>query len=159
MSQLASLFASLERTPLAKAIGSSTTLLASLSAVHLIGFTLIMGGAVVSNLRLAGMLFPMRTLGEIRRPAERGMLIGLLVSVTTGFLLFSARATDASRNSLFQIKMLALVAAVVCQFVLQPRVVPAEGDPGVGARSMGVIGLILWFALAVAACAFLLLEQ
>jgi hypothetical protein len=158
MDQLAPVFQHLERTRIAHAVANSLPLLAGLSGIHLIGFTLLMGGAIVSNLRLAGVLLPRLPLGDIRRPAENGMVVGLLISVTTGFLLFSARASEASQNSFFQFKMAALVASVMCQFVLQRRLVPAAGDPGYAARATGVVGLALWFAVAVAACAFLLLE-
>jgi hypothetical protein len=156
--QLRSVFVQLEGTRLAKTTANSLPLLAGLSAVHLIGFTLLMGGAIVSNLSLAGVLFPGQPLDDIRRPAETGMIVGLLISVTTGFLLFSGRASEASQNTFFQFKMAALVAAVVCQFVLQRRILPATGEPGYTTRAIGVVGLMLWFTVAIAACAFLLLE-
>src|SRR5205823_1902059 len=118
---LGPIFLGLEGTRFAKAIARSTTMTAGLSGAHLVGFTLLMGGAIVSNLRLAGLLFPLQPLPDIRRPAERGMLVGLAISITTGFLLFSGRASEASQNQFFQLKMSALAAAFVCQFVLQRR--------------------------------------
>jgi hypothetical protein len=158
MSGLGSILLHLEGTRIAKVVANSLALTAGLSAIHLIGFTLLMGGAIVSNLRLAGVLLTRQTLVEIRRPAERGMLAGLCISVTTGVLLFSARASEASQNMLFQFKMAALVAAFVFQFVLQRRLVSTTLDPGRIARATGMVGLILWFTLAIAACAFVLLE-
>ncbi len=156
--QLGTVFLSLERTGMAKGIANSLALTAGLSAIHLIGFTLLMGGAIVSNLRLAGVLFPQQPLVDVRRAAERGMIVGLLISVTTGFLLFSPRASEASQNTLFQFKMVALVTSFVCQFMLQGRIVSTTSDPGRAAKAIGVVGLILWLTLAIAACAFVLLE-
>ncbi len=158
MSQPGSVFLSLEGTRLAKLVANSLPLLVGLSAVHLIGFSLLMGGAIISNLRLAGVLFRLQPLVEIRGPAEKGMLVGLLINVTSGFLLFAGRASEASQNPIFQIKMAALVAAFSCQFLLQRRLVSTDSDPGPGARAAGVVALLLWLSLAVAACAFILLE-
>jgi len=154
---LGPIFLGLEGTRFAKAIAGSTTMTAGLSGVHLVGFTLLMGGAIVSNLRLAGLLFPLQPVTNIRRPAERGMLVGLAISITTGFLLFSGRASEASQNQFFQLKMSALAAAFVCQFVLQRRFVSTSAAPG-AAKAFGAIALLLWFSLAAAACAFILLD-
>jgi hypothetical protein len=74
-------------------------------------------------------------------------VIGLAISVTTGVLLFAARATDVSANATFQLKMLLLLVAVVCHFAVAPR-----------ARAGAVVSLAAWLALAVTACAFILLE-
>jgi hypothetical protein len=51
MSRFGSVFGHLEATPMAKTIANSLPLLASLSGIHLIGFMLLMRGAIVSNLR------------------------------------------------------------------------------------------------------------
>jgi len=155
---LAPIFLRLERARIAKDISSSLPLTAGLSAVHLIGFTLIMSGAMLANLRLAGVLFRVQPLADIRRPAERAIGAGLLVSITTGLLLFSPRATDASQNTFFQAKMAALAAACFCQFVLQRVIVSASSDRSAAARAIGVAGVLLWLTLAIAACAFVLLE-
>jgi hypothetical protein len=156
VNSLAPIFLRLEHTRIAKEVSSSLALTAGLSAVHLIGFTLIMSGALLSNLRLAGALFAVRPLSEIRRPAQRAMIAGLLVSAVTGTLLFSPRASEASRNTFFEIKMAALAAACLCQFVLQRFVVAA--DRSVAARAVGVVGVLLWLTLAIAAGAFVLLD-
>jgi hypothetical protein len=158
MDKLHSLFLSLERIRIAKVIANSLPLTASLSAIHLIGFTLLMGGAVVSNLRLTGALLASQPLTAVRRPAERGMLVGLFISVTTGFLLFAPRASTASENTFFQLKMTALVAAFVCQFVLQRIIMSKASDSSAAAKAIGATALTLWLGLAIAACAFVLLE-
>jgi hypothetical protein len=41
--------------------------------VHVIGFTLVTGGALVANLNLLGVLFPGRSPMEVTRPASRGI--------------------------------------------------------------------------------------
>jgi len=60
----------------------------ALSSVHVIGFTLVTGGALVANLNLLGVLFPGRPPIEVTRPASRGIAAGLAISALTGLLLF-----------------------------------------------------------------------
>ena len=51
-----------------------------------------------------------------------------------------------------------LVAASVLALVVQPRVTARAVAPGASARVLGGTGLVLWLGVALAACAFILLE-
>jgi hypothetical protein len=154
---LDSLFAWIETTAVARTIASSRTLTASLSAMHVLGFTLIMGSALLANLTRLGALFPRTPSSAVLRPANRAISIGLAISITTGALLFAARATEVSANGTFQLKMLLLLAAAATHFV-----VGADRTSGSAAtlpkRAAAAASLSLWIALAVTACAFILLE-
>ena len=150
-------FAWIESTSIATAVASSSTLTASLSAIHVIGFTLVTGGALVAHLRSLGAVLTRRPSVDVVEPANRVILVGLAISLATGALLFAARATAVGTNGTFQLKMLLLISAALFHFTLlrrmtaHPLAVPA-------ARAAGAIGLSLWLALAVTACAFILLE-
>jgi hypothetical protein len=147
------LFAWLETTGIAQAIASSTALTGSLSAVHVVGFTLVMGGALVVSLRSLGALFSRQTM-DLEGSANRMILCGLAISLLTGILLFSARATDVSGNGTFQLKMSLLLAAALFHFAIRRRMAVRAGL----ARAAGALGLALWLGLALTACAFILLE-
>lgn len=150
-----SVFAWIESSGIAQAIASSTAITGSLSAVHVTGFMLVTGSALVANLGSLGVLFRGRPTTELVGPANRAILLGLAISVVTGALLFSARATDVSMNGTFRLKMLLLIAAALFHFVVHRRAA-ARGEPV--ARIATFVGLALWLALAVTACAFILLE-
>ncbi len=153
-----SLLTDLQHSAFAQYFATSNGWLGMLSAMHLVGFALIMGAMLMANLRLAGWLFSERPVREITDPAARALAIGLVISVATGGLHFITRAVDAVHNSIFQIKMLLLVGAVACQFLLQPGVVrSAASSPG-ALRLTGLLGLALWWGVALAGCAFILLE-
>lgn len=155
---MASLFEWVETTVLAIAIRESLRLTAGLSAAHLVGFTLVTGGALVANLRLLGVLLPGRPAAQITDPAARGIAVGLALSVTTGLLLFGPRASSAAANSTFQLKMGLLVAAAAFHFVVH-RQVARHGTASTAVQRMtGAVGLALWTSLALAGCAFILLE-
>jgi hypothetical protein len=150
-------FVWLEGTRIAVTVRDSLMLTGALSAVHLVGFTLTTGGALVANLNMLGMLFPERSPIDVSRPASRGMALGLAISALTGILLFAPRATVASVNGIFQLKMLLLVTAVLFHAFVHQRVARSAASASMR-RGIGAVGLMLWTALALAGCAFILLE-
>jgi hypothetical protein len=152
-----SLLTWLENTAVASIVRESLLLTASLSAIHAVGFTLIMGSAVVTNLRFLGVLFPHYPVRDITDPAGRGILVGLLISAGTGLLLFATRAVAASDNRTFRLKMLLLLIAVVFHFVARRFALQRPVAVQV-VRALGAVGMTLWLALALAACAYILLE-
>jgi hypothetical protein len=132
----------------ASAVGSSPTMTAVLSAIHALGFTFIMSGALFSNLGRLGVLFPARPARDTVAPGSTLIAFGLALSLPTGLLLVGPRATVAAHTTFFQLKMLLLLTAASVQFGLLRR----------ESRAVGAIGLVLWLGLAAAACAFILLE-
>jgi hypothetical protein len=148
----------LQSSGLATAIGESALATGLLSSIHLLGLTLIVGGALVSGLRLLGVMFARRPVPEVTLGIRRGIAIGLVISAVTGFLLMAPRATSAFRNEFFQTKMLLLAAAVVFHFSWCRAITARAGAKPVALRLTGALGLVLWFGVAVAGCAYILLE-
>ena len=148
----------IQATRVATTIGGSTSLTGVLSAIHLLGMTLIVGGALVSSLRMLGIILTDRPMSDVTPAPVRGMLVGLTISVASGLLLFSPRASTAVENSFFQVKMLLLCAAVAFHFAVYRGVSRrSDGNPST-VKLTGGLGLILWFGVAAAGCAFILLE-
>jgi hypothetical protein len=155
---LASFFSWLETTDVARAVAESLLATASLSALHLIGFTLVTGSALVANLRVIGVVLGQRPILEVTEPARRAIAVGLAVSVATGLLLFAARAASISVNGAFQVKMLLLVAAAVFHFTVHRAVTQRASRTAPLLRATGVVGLALWLGVAASGCVFILLE-
>ena len=147
----------LASTAFARTIAESQMLTAGLSAVHLLGFTLVMGSGLLSGLRCLGVLLRERPLSEVMSAASTGLVVGLGISVVTGFLLFVPRAPGAAANEFFRAKMLLLISVVAFHAMIQRR--RASRIAGDGAIVwVGALGLALNLALAMAASAFILLE-
>ena len=146
----------IEATTVARSVATSATATAWLSAVHAVGFALVMGSALVSNLRGMGGLLRQCSLAEVVRPANRVIALGLLVSASTGLPLFAARAGEAAANGAFRLKMLLLLAAATVQFTLVRSA--AMRATARHARTASAAALALWIGLALTAFAFVLLE-
>ena len=144
----------IQATLIATTIGGSTSLTGFLSAIHLLGLTLVVGGALVSSLRMLGIILTDRPMSDVTPAPVRGMIVGLTISVASGLLLFAPRAAAAVDNSFFQVKMLLLSAAIAFHFAVYRGASRRTDD----AKLPGGVGLILWFGVAVSGCAFILLE-
>jgi hypothetical protein len=153
-----SLLTAVEATALAQAVRMSVALTASLSAVHAVGFTLIMGGALLSHLRLLGALLTQRPAHEIVSLGTRTISVGLAINVVTGLVLFASRASAAAANGTFRLKMLLLVASVAVHFLLLMPTTHRQTIQPVARYVVGAVGLSLWLGLALTACAYILLE-
>ncbi len=152
------LFAWLESSELAQAVGQSVALTGGLSALHVIGFTLVMSAGVVWSARAAGFLFAGLPAQSIARPAFRLSVAGLAISVLTGLCLFAPRATSTAPNEVFQLKMLLLLLAAVIQLTSNTAVLKQTASSARWLRASGVLGLLSWLSLAVTACWFILFE-
>jgi hypothetical protein len=158
MSAITSATAWIESTQIARTVGGSMWLIASLSATHVIGYALVMGGALLASFGWLGLLGPRLPVADLTRAANRGIVLGLVISVVTGMLLVSWKAAAAAANGIFQAKMLLMVLAVVVHFACQRRMDGRRSSGSPLPRSLGAVGLALWVGLALASSAFILLE-
>jgi hypothetical protein len=156
--RLTPFLARIEASGIATAVGRSVLLTGVLSGFHLIGLTLLVGGVLVSALRLLGVVLPHEPVAEVTRAARRGIALGLAVSVTTGLLLLSPRISRASANYIFQLKMLLLCAAVAFHIAIFRDAARGTSRARVSPRIAGALGMLLWSSVVVAGCAFILLE-
>ena len=154
---MAQIAEAIERSWIPTTINQSVLLLGGLSGVHLIGFTLVLGAVLVSNLRLTGAAFSDRPAVEILASTTPAIVIGLSISVTTGLLMFSTRVQTALESQAFRLKIGLLVGAAVFQLVLTRRLRRSLLSDAL-LRLAGGLSLALWFGVALAACAFILLE-
>jgi len=147
----------LESWSIAIAINQSRYILGSLSGLHIIGFALVIGTAVIANLRLAGLILPHQPVLDVLRPARRALTVGLTLSLVTGFLLFAPRAQSALENWIFTLKMALLATAWGFQIAVYSAI-GRLASHGAFSRVAGALGLCLWLAAALAGCAFILIE-
>lgn len=155
---LTDFFVWLQSTAVATAIAGSVLLTGGLSGVHIISFALLLGSSLVASLRLTGAIFADRPVVAITDSTDRGIAVGLVISIVTGVLLFSIRASSAAENGVFQLKMGVLVASAAFHFGAHRLVVRQPSTSPSRLRATGIVGLALWTGVALAGCAFIFLE-
>jgi hypothetical protein len=148
----------LEESRLATIVGQSTLLTGSLSAVHLVGMTIVSGGALVSSLTLLGVLGTGREPGTALPSIIRGMDVGLTLSLVSGILLVSPRATSAAGNVIFQVKMSLLLVAAVLHVGLHRHAAARRVASTWAARFLPLVVVTLWLGVAAGGIAYILFE-
>lgn len=151
------LFEALEASAVAATIRESTWLTGLLSSVHLVGLALTLGGALFSALALFGALGPREHRTDVIRPSAHAISIGLVINLVTGLLLFAPRAVSAAHNSTFQVKM-SLLALATLLHLTRGRAGSSDAASLGLPRAVRGLGLVLWTSVALAGCAYILLE-
>jgi hypothetical protein len=102
--------AALEGTALASALRQSSWIYPLVNAGHIVGLALLFGAIVPLDLRLIG-LWQRIPIGGMARTLLPVAIAGLLLTVTTGALLFSVSAVRYAGLTLFQVKLLLILGA------------------------------------------------
>jgi hypothetical protein len=121
------------------------------ATIHLLGLAVIGGAVLLVDLRLLGFGVRSQPLAHLVRDAERWLVGSLLVSVSTGILLFMCFATKYYYLTFFWVKLAALVLVVVFTFSVRRRVAMADEtqvSPLVN-RLVALVSLALWTTVAV----------
>ena len=150
----------LETTSLAVTIRRSAWLYPILEIIHISGIVLLVGAAMMFDFRLLGFskAIPVSTLANHVLPWSRRGLF--LLVIPSGFLLFMANAATLARDTVFWLKMILLLFAVLNALFFHRFIFPSfRGKTGprldsLPAKAAATISLLLW--IAIIACGRLL---
>ena len=139
----------LETTGLAGAMRHWLWLYPIIEIAHIIGFVVLVGGAVMFDLRLLGVsrALPASAMARHHLPWARA---ALLLVIPSGLMMFMAHATEFAENPAFRLKLILLAAAGLNALVFHRgafrSVAGWEADTGVPvkARVAAVLSLVLW---------------
>lgn len=148
---IASLLKWAENTPLAAAIRQSLWLYPALEIVHIVGITIVVGAAVMFDLRLLGFSkkLPVRSLGEHLLTFSKR---GLFLVIPSGILLFITDAETLGYDPVFWAKMLLLLIAGLNALAFHRFIIQRSSLSG--AKVAACISVLVW--IAVIACGRLL---
>jgi hypothetical protein len=79
---------------------------------HILGFVILVGAAAMFDLRLLGFSAQL-PVADMARHLLRWARLSFLVVVPSGFLMFSAHATEMAENPAFRLKLLLIAAATL----------------------------------------------
>lgn len=142
----------LERSLLGTSIRESPWLYPGVEIAHILGFAVLVGAAVLFDLRLLGLSreIPVRALAGHLLPWAR---VGLGVAAPTGVLLFISDATALAGNPAFQIKLGLIVLAILNTVVFHRWTARSIGAWDVGqptplaAKLAGLVSMVLWIGV------------
>jgi hypothetical protein len=110
----------------------------ALQSLHVAGLALLVGAAVLLDLRLLGWALRQQTVPEVAAEVRPWIHGGLATMLITGPILFFGNTARYLHNPAFLFKMAILLVALVCQFALRRG------------RLTAVLSLVLWTSVVLA---------
>jgi len=118
--------------------------------LHTFGLALVVGAAVVVDLRTLGVgaAIPLSTL----RRAFTIFWVGFAINLASGLVLFSAEAAEKGTQPVFFIKVTLIVIALVITARIRRHVLASDhvAQPASRARLLASASLVLWAGAIVA---------
>lgn len=141
----------LEASAWALAVRDSTWIYPLANLTHLLGLALLVGPIMALDLRLLGVVRSI-DVSALSRLLTSMAVVGLLLSLTSGAVLFIADAAALVANSVFLIKMsllaLGVLNAIAFRVIWQSRLRQWDaGPPGPG-RLQALASILIWLATA-----------
>jgi len=117
-----------------------------LECIHIAGFTLSIGTIALVDLCMLGLAFRKQASAVLARQMAPWTLVGLVVMLITGPLIFSSDPNMYLGNISFRFKMGALLLALLYHYTLHRWAVYREPAPAVG-KVVAVVSLGLWISV------------
>ena len=121
-------------------------------AIHICGFTLLVGTVVILDLRLLGISLRSQPVSRLAKELAPWIWTGILIQLTTGPYLFSGDPREYVQIAAFRNKLLFLLAALIFHFtVIRKATAPAADAAPLGWRKpAAVVSLGLWLCVLLA---------
>ena len=114
--------------------------------VHILSLAVAIGFITLVDLRLLGFDVGDASSARLLRATAVGSLIGLVVAITTGFMVFATDPVRYFNHPTMRFKLATLLVAIVFNYSIHARV--ARGDFPVAIRSLvASVSLLLWLTI------------
>ena len=110
------------------AIHESYYLYAWIETTHVLTLMVFLGMLIIIDMRMLGWAFTKTSAARIAAWLDRPMMIGFVVMVVTGILLFYAIPVRTTQSVWFRIKVVLLIAAGINAFIFRARMRDSAGD-------------------------------
>jgi hypothetical protein len=142
----------LENSKIAEGIRQSIYLYPIIETFHIIGFVILVGTALMFDVRLLGMSCNLSVLklSQHLLPWSRS---SLLIVIPTGILLFITNALSLANDNLFWIKMSLIILAGINAFVFHTNIFRSvssweiQGSTPILAKFHATFSIIVWISV------------
>jgi hypothetical protein len=117
--------------------------------LHIAGFVMLIGTIAIVDLRLLGLGMKKQTAAELVADTAPWTLLGLVLILISGPLIFSSDPNLYMRNPAFHYKITVLVLSIIFNWTLH-RKVAMSPNPGTMGAVVGGISLLMWTSLIFA---------
>ena len=116
---------------------------------HIAAFAFSVGTIALVDLRLLGVAMRHQKASQLLRDTMLWTLLGLIVVITTGLIIFSSDPLRYFYNDAFRFKIITLFLAIVYNYTIH-RSVALKDSSGIGAAATAVVSLGMWVSITFA---------
>jgi uncharacterized membrane protein len=137
------------------AIHESIYLYSWIETTHVLTLMLFLGMLFVIDLRMLGAAFTKIPASTIARRLDKPMMIGFVVMLITGFLLYYAIPVRTTQSLWFRIKVVLLIAAGINAFLFRAKMQASSGSwdldplPPKRMRVAAGLSIALWAGVVI----------
>lgn len=117
--------------------------------LHILGFVLLIGTIMIVDLRLLGLGMRRHTAAQLVEQTAPWTLLGLVLILISGPLIFSSDPALYVYNSAFRYKITVLVIAIIYNWTIHRKVAMLP-DPAAAGKAVGMISIVMWASLVFA---------
>jgi hypothetical protein len=110
---------------------------------HITSFALSIGTIMLVDLRLLGLALKRASPAQLVKDTGIWTLVGLIVVIFSGLLIFSSDPLRYTYNAGFQWKMIALVVAILFNYTIHRKVAVSGASDGTQ-KLVGALSVLLW---------------
>ena len=142
----------LEHFSWVQTIGTTAWLYSSISVIHYFTLFIMVGCAVIVDLRMLGLAARRQPVVQFARQVFPWMWTAFALAVLSGFLMFTTDAGDYLPDTVFRTKMLMIALAVISAIVIQRKISKWGEQPTLSpaAKTAAVISIVLWIGSILA---------
>jgi hypothetical protein len=126
--------------------------------IHIAMFAMSVGTIAIVDFRLLGLAFKERSPAELLKGTSLWTLIGLIVVIATGMVIFTTDPLSYYYNPSFRYKMIALLIAIVYNYTIHRKVAMANSS-GLLNLMAGGFSLLLWISIVFAGIFYAFIED
>lgn len=127
-------------------LNASELIFPTLECIHIAGFTILVGTIGMVDLRLLGLGLRRQSAAEIARDWAPWTLLGLVLMLLSGPLMFSADPDMYYLNRVFQAKMALLPVGILFHYTIHRKVALSNAS-GFGSKLVACVSLALWIGV------------
>lgn len=120
-----------------------------MECIHIAMFAMSIGTIAIVDFRMLGFGLKRQSPAELLKATSTWTLIGLIVVITSGLIIFSSDPLRYFYNDSFRFKNIALVVAILYNYTIHRKAAMSNAGPLAGGVVAG-FSLLLWMSIVYA---------
>jgi hypothetical protein len=118
--------------------------------IHISMFAMSVGTIALVDLRLLGLGLRKQTAAQLLKDTSIWTLAGLIIVITSGFVIWTTDPLRYYYNPAFRYKIIALMIAIVYNYTIHRKVASAKESPPFLGGIVAAVSLLLWISIVFA---------